>query len=92
MSRCRKERCCRLLKDEKVFKPLAVPLTECKKEYLKPDEFEAVRLCDLDGKSQIEAGALMHVSRGTIQRLLTRGRAKIVRALLQSHAIFIENK
>jgi len=88
----KKKRCCRLLKDEKVFKPLAVPMTELKKEYIQPDEFEAIRLCDLDGKNQIEAGVQMQVSRGTVQRLLTSGRTKIVRALLQSHAICIENK
>jgi predicted DNA-binding protein (UPF0251 family) len=32
----------------------------------------------------------MGVSRGTVQRLLKRGRAKVVRALLRSSALLIE--
>lgn len=92
MGRCRKDRCCRLLEDEKVFKPLAVPMSELEKVYLRADEFEAIRLCDLDGKNQTEAGDRMHISRGTVQRLLLSGRAKIAGALLQSQALCIENK
>jgi excisionase family DNA binding protein len=51
---------------------------------------EAMRLCDVDGLSQEEAGERMGVSRGTVQRLLKRGRAKVVRALVGSQAILIE--
>jgi predicted DNA-binding protein (UPF0251 family) len=53
-------------------------------------ELETMRLCDLDGASQEEAGMRMGVSRGTVQRLLKRGRAKVVRALLESKALLIE--
>jgi predicted DNA-binding protein (UPF0251 family) len=54
------------------------------------DEFEAMRLCDLDGHDQEAAGARMGVSRGTVQRLLESGRAKVVRALLESAALVID--
>jgi predicted DNA-binding protein (UPF0251 family) len=53
-------------------------------------ELEAMRLCDRDGLSQQAAGQRMGVSRGTVQRLLKRGRAKVVRALVGSRAILIE--
>jgi predicted DNA-binding protein (UPF0251 family) len=53
-------------------------------------ELETMRLCDLEGASQEEAGMRMGVSRGTVQRLLKRGRAKVVRALLESKALLIE--
>jgi predicted DNA-binding protein (UPF0251 family) len=53
-------------------------------------ELESMRLCDLEGASQAEAGTRMGVSRGTVQRLLNRGRAKVVRALLESKALLIE--
>jgi predicted DNA-binding protein (UPF0251 family) len=53
-------------------------------------ELETMRLCDLEGTSQEEAGRRMGVSRGTVQRLLKRGRAKVVRALLESKALLIE--
>jgi predicted DNA-binding protein (UPF0251 family) len=54
------------------------------------DEMEAMRLCDVDGHDQEAAGARMGVSRGTVQRLLKSGRAKVVRALLESSALIIE--
>jgi predicted DNA-binding protein (UPF0251 family) len=54
------------------------------------DELEAMRLCDLEGHEQEEAGERMGVSRGTVQRLLKSGRAKVIRALLDSSALVIE--
>ena len=59
---------------------------------LKLDEFEALRLCDYDGLSQIEAGEAMGVSRGTIQRLLLSGRKKFVDVLLHSKELIIEDE
>ena len=56
------------------------------------DEFEAVRLCDHDQLSQIEAAARMRVSRGTVQRLLEAGRFKIADALLHDKAIHIHRR
>ena len=44
---------------------------------LELDELEAMRLCDLGGDTQAEAGARMRVSRSTVQRLLESGRAKV---------------
>jgi len=54
------------------------------------DELEAMRLCDLDGQDQEAAGRHMGVSRGTVQRLLQSGRTKVLRALLESAALIIE--
>jgi predicted DNA-binding protein (UPF0251 family) len=56
------------------------------------DEFEAVRLCDHDLLSQIEAAEKMGVSRGTVQRLLESGRFKIIDALLHDKAIKINRQ
>jgi predicted DNA-binding protein (UPF0251 family) len=53
-------------------------------------ELEAMRLCDLEDHDQSSAGRRMQVSRGTVQRLLASGRAKVVRALLESRALLIE--
>lgn len=58
---------------------------------LRLDELEAMRLCDLEGHEQIEAGLKMRVSRGTVQRLLKSGRAKTARAILDSAALVIED-
>ena len=57
---------------------------------LELSELEAMRLCDVEGSDQEEAGQQMGISRGTIQRLLKRGRSKVVGALLESAALVIE--
>lgn len=91
MPRCKKKRCCRSLDGEKVYKPLAVPLADLTVVNIELDEFEAMRLCDLEEKSQIEASQFMQVSRGTVQRLLQSGRQKIIHALLNSQGLKIKN-
>jgi predicted DNA-binding protein (UPF0251 family) len=57
---------------------------------LELSELEAMRLCDVESHDQEQAGQQMGVSRGTIQRLLKRGRSKVVRALVESAALVIE--
>jgi predicted DNA-binding protein (UPF0251 family) len=91
MPRCKKDRCCRRLDGDRIFKPTGVRMKELESVDIILDEFEAIRLCDLEGKSQIEASEAMGVSRGTIQRLLNSGRKKIVDALLNSKAINIKD-
>jgi predicted DNA-binding protein (UPF0251 family) len=59
--------------------------------WLALDEFEAMRLCDLEGLSQIEAGEHMQVSRGTVQRLLESGRRKVVQALLANEGLGLDS-
>jgi predicted DNA-binding protein (UPF0251 family) len=54
------------------------------------DELEAVRLCDLEDLGQAAAGERMGVSRGTVQRLLKSGRAKLVGAVVGNSALLIE--
>lgn len=91
MPRCKKKRCCRELDGDKVFKPIGMPLKELEMVEIELDEFEAIRLCDLEEKSQIESSEVMQVSRGTVQRLLRSGRKKLVDALLHSKGIMINN-
>ena len=72
------------------FKPRGIPMTELEERVLALDELEALRLVDLEALSQEEAGETMGVSRGTIGRLLERGRRTVVDALLHGHALRIE--
>lgn len=92
LPRCKKHRCCRSFEGEILYKPVAVPWDEVKMTIIEIDEFEAMRLCDLEGLDQTTAGGRMGVSRGTIQRLLESGRRKVVDALLTGRAIRIINK
>lgn len=91
LPRCKKQRCCRLFGNEIIYKPVAVPCKELQEIVIDLDEFEAMRLCDLEELDQTAAGVRMGVSRGTIQRLLTSGRKKLIEALMNSTVIRIQN-
>ena len=91
MPRCKKQRCCRLLENERIFKPTGIPLSEIDIIDIEIDELEAVRLCDYEGKSQIETAEIIGISRGTVQRLLNSGRRKILDGLLHLKAIKLKN-
>ncbi|MGE5559019.1 MAG: DUF134 domain-containing protein [Bacillota bacterium] len=75
-----------------VYKPIAVPMKDLQEYFIELDEFEVMRLCDLEGMGQEEAGEKMGISRGTVQRLLDSGRKKLLGAILVSAAIRIKNK
>jgi predicted DNA-binding protein (UPF0251 family) len=91
LPRCKKQRCCRLFGNEIIYKPAAIPCKELQEIVIDLDEFEAMRLCDLEELDQTTAGERMGVSRGTIQRLLTSGRKKLIEALMNSTVIRIQN-
>jgi predicted DNA-binding protein (UPF0251 family) len=55
------------------------------------EELEALRLVDLEGLSQEEAGVRMGISRGSVWRFLKRGREKVTLALTEGRAIQIES-
>jgi len=72
-----------------VFKPAGTPLKEMEQVTLELDELEALRLCDGEGLSQQGAGEQMGISRGTVQRLVSTGRKKIIEALLGGRALVV---
>ena len=88
--RCKKPRHCRCSFKGKAFKPTGVPMSKVERIILSLDELEALKLCDLDDLTQEEAGARMRVSRGTIQRTLSRARKKVAMALTQGKAIVFD--
>jgi len=72
-----------------ILKPAGIPTKDLEKRVLELDELEAMRLCDGEGLSQADAGRIMSVSRGTIQRLVNSGRKKTVDAIIYCHALVI---
>jgi len=58
---------------------------------IEPAELEALRLVDLEGHSQEQAGTKMGVSRGTIWRLVKSGRRKIVQAIIEGRPLTVAN-
>jgi len=54
------------------------------------DEFEAMRLVDLDGLYQEKAAKKMGISRQTLGRVLESARSKVARALMNGMAMRFE--
>lgn len=92
MPRPRKLRCCRRYDADRVYKPQGVPLRDLATTVLTLDQFEALRLCDVEGLEQEAAGERLGVSRGTVQRLLYTARKQLVEAILNNQAVVINLK
>jgi len=65
-------------------------VNEPEEAILSVDEFEAVRLKDLEGLDQIECAGLMEISQPTFHRLVVSARRKIADALTYGKTIKIE--
>ena len=77
----------------RAFKPTGTPLSKLERIELYRDELESLRLCDRDGLTQEEAGQLMGVSRGTIQRIIATARQKVAPALSEGQAlVFVDDE
>ena len=72
------------------FKPRGIGLRELEESILTVDEFEAVRLKDLQGMEQEESARKMAISQPTFHRLLLSARKKIADAIVNGKAIRIE--
>ena len=67
-----------------------VPLREMEEVRLTIDQMEALRLADLEGLSQKDAGAQMGVSRATFGRIIQRARYVVADALINGKAILLD--
>jgi predicted DNA-binding protein (UPF0251 family) len=72
------------------FKPAGVPVASLEESVLTVDGFEAVRLKDLEGLEQEEAGERMGVSQPTFHRILLAARKTVADAIVNGKAIRIE--
>ena len=75
---------------ERCFQPQCKPLSKLIGVSLSLDEFEAVRLADLEGLSQEESAKKMRISRPTFSRIISCAHHKIGDALVNIKAIKIE--
>jgi uncharacterized protein len=75
---------------ERCFKPLCKPLSKLESVCLSLDEFEAIRLANLEGLEQIDASKKMKISRPTFSRILTSAHKKVADGLVNIKAICIE--
>ena len=72
------------------FKPRGIPLTSLEEVVLSVDEFEAIRLADLEGLYQEQAAERMKVSRQTFGRIIEAAHRKVAEALVEGKALKIE--
>ncbi len=89
MPRPRKMRSCRRYRADRIYKPHGVPLRHLETVDISLDQFEVLRLCDVERLDQADAGERMGISRGTVQRLLYEARQKMVEAILHQRAIAV---
>ena len=72
------------------FKPRGIPLSMLEEVVLTVDEFEAIRLADLEGLYQEQAAEKMNVSRQTFGRIIESAHKKVAEALVKGKALKIE--
>ncbi|MCX6266183.1 MAG: DUF134 domain-containing protein [Bacteroidetes bacterium] len=71
------------------FKPFGIPITDLEPVILFFEEYEAMRLLDYSGMTQLEAAHEMAVSRPTLTRIYEKARRTIAEAFVEGKAIFI---
>ena len=71
------------------FKPRGIPLSTLRVVQLTVDEYEAMRLYDVEELDQEGAAERMKVSRATFGRILTAAHKKVAEALVYGKAIQI---
>ena len=78
------------LPESNYFKPRGIPLLMLEEVNLTVDEFEAIRLADLNSLYQEQAAEKMKVSRQTFGRIIESAHKKVAEALAKGKALKIE--
>ncbi|HBH87923.1 MAG TPA: hypothetical protein DDY17_10050 [Syntrophaceae bacterium] len=84
---CRRVAC---LPESRYFKPRGIPLSALEEINLTIDEFEAIRLADLEGLYQEQAAERMNISRQTFGRIIGSAHRKLAEVLVEGKALKIE--
>ena len=88
--RPKKTRWVKCLPGERCFRPKCKPKGESDGVFLAVEEFEALRLADLEGLTHAQGARLMKVSRPTFTRILSAAHGKVADSLVNIKAIRIE--
>lgn len=75
---------------ERCFRPQCKPLKKLEGISLTLDEFEAIRLADLEKLRQVDAAKRMKISRPTFSRIISSAHKKMADGLVNVKAIRIE--
>jgi uncharacterized protein len=82
--------CRRIGFNEKFFNFVPRGIKSFEESVLSLDEFEAIRLVDMENLEQGKAASKMKISQPTLSRILKTARKKISKAIIEGHAIKIE--
>tara|TARA_R110001583_G_scaffold69129_8_gene196248 strand:- start:4327 stop:4653 length:327 start_codon:yes stop_codon:yes gene_type:complete len=74
-----------------LFKPNGIPASQLQKIGIEADEFEAIRLVDIDGLAQQDAALQMQVSRQTFANIIKMARYKVTDAIVNGYALELPN-
>ncbi|WP_456297032.1 DUF134 domain-containing protein [Vibrio sp. AK197] len=74
------------------FKPNGIPMKQLEQVFLELDEFEALRLVDHQGMQQLQAAAIMGISRQTLANLVKSARHKVSDCLIHGKALMLHTQ
>lgn len=80
---------CRMPKNRR-FGPIDAELGNAGAVVMSVDEYEVIRLIDLQGFIQEEAAEQMNIARTTVQRIYNDARKKLAEALVNGKTLLIE--
>ncbi len=90
MPRPRKCRTVCCLPKSDLFGPLSSSEKHCEMIVMTVDEFETIRLIDLEGMTQEECSEKMNVARTTVQRIYNDARKKLAQSLVRGNLLKIQ--
>ncbi len=90
MSRPTKEKRISCHPGKRMFRPAGIPVRKSETVRVSLEEFEAIRLADVEGLRHEEAAERMETSRPTLTRILNSARNKVGTAITQGRPLVIE--
>ncbi len=72
------------------FKPRGIPLYKLEEIVLEKDEFEALKLHDVDGFDQKKSAESMEISQSTFARIIDKTHKKLANGIFFGKAIRVE--
>jgi predicted DNA-binding protein (UPF0251 family) len=90
MPRPRRLRRIKFMPETVHFKPAGAPLANLQEKVLTVEEYEAVRLKDLENLEQTKAAKKMKISQSTFNRVLSSARKKLADAIINGKSIKIQ--
>ena len=90
MPRPRKWRRVCELPESNLYGPLHGPKADRQKLTMTVEEYETIRLIDLENMTQEECAEQMGVARTTVQRIYNDARKKLAASLVEGHLVKIE--